>query len=74
MRLHQDWKEILRKAWSIKLILIASFFSGLEVLLPFVQEFLPIHRGVFGFISFVTTIGAVVTRLLVQKDMEKHDG
>lgn len=74
MKLHQDWKNILRKAWSIKLILIAGFFSGLEVLLPFLQDFLPVHRGVFGFLSFVTANGAFVTRLLAQKDLEKHDG
>lgn len=73
MKLHPNWKGILRKAWSIKLIILAGFFSGAEFLLPFL-DFLPIHRGVLGFIGFVIANGAVVTRLLVQKDLEKHDG
>lgn len=72
MKLHQNWKTILRKAWSIKLIILAGFFSGAEVLLPFL-DFLPIHHGILGFIGFVIANAAVVTRLLVQKDMEKHD-
>lgn len=74
MKLHHDWKNILRKAWSIRLILIAGFFSGAEVFLPFLQEFLPVHRGVFGFLSFVTANGAFVTRLLAQKGLEKSNG
>lgn len=74
MRLHPDWKKILRKAWSIKLIILAGFFSGAELALPYLEGLIPVQRGLLALCSFVAANGAFVFRLLAQKDMEKHDG
>ncbi len=73
MNLHPDWKSILRRAWSIRLIFIAGFFSGLEVALPFLQDFLPVRQGAFGLLSFIAANGAFVFRLIAQKNMSKDD-
>jgi len=76
MKLVDDWKRILKRAWSIRLILLAGFFSGLEALIQvatlFIEE-LPIPRGLFAAISFIAANGAFVTRLIAQQNM-KEDG
>lgn len=77
MALNQDWKRILKKAWSIRLIILAGLFSGLEVAYPLVEAFIPAaHRGLFAAVAFVATAGAFVTRLLAQANIPQkanHD-
>lgn len=71
MTLINDWKEIIRKAWSIRLILLAGMFSGLEVIIPYVPELFPqLPRGLFALLSLAATGGAFVTRILAQKNMK----
>lgn len=70
MILIEDWRAVLRRAWSIKLIFIAGFFSGLEVAIPFFEWTMP--RGLFALLSFVTANGAFVARILAQKEV--HSG
>lgn len=65
--LDAEWRGVLRRAWSIRLMILAGLLSGLEVALPMVRDFLPIHPGVFSGLSFFTVGGAFVARLLVQK-------
>jgi hypothetical protein len=59
-----DWRTVLTRAWSIRLALVAGLLSGLEVLLPLMQDFIP--RGPFGAASFVVTVAAVIARLVAQ--------
>lgn len=67
MKLHRDWKLILRKAWSIRLILLAGLLSGIEVALPFIDDRVP--RGVFALWSLVITGAAFVARVVAQKGL-----
>jgi Kef-type K+ transport system membrane component KefB len=67
MMLRKDWKDILKKAWSIRLIVLAGLLSGMELILPLFSEDLP--RGVFAVMSLLATSGAFVSRLLVQRNM-----
>lgn len=75
MNLHHDWKTILKRAWSIKLILLAGFFSGLEALVQvvtlFAGEMSSVPRGLFAILAFVASNGAFVTRLMAQRDLDK---
>ena len=73
MNLHPEWKRIIKKAWSIRWILLAGFFSGLEALLAVVTGFgvtLPIRPGVLAILSFFAANFAFVTRLLAQKELK----
>lgn len=68
MRLVADWRRVLRRAWSIRLMILAGLLSGVEVALPLADGLLPVPAGVFAALSALTTAGAFVARLLAQKD------
>ena len=67
MRLYDNWKEILRKAWSIRFMIIAAVLSGIEVILPFFNESIP--KNVFAALSFVFVSAAFIARLVAQRDV-----
>jgi len=67
-----DWKEITTKAWSFRLMLIASVFAGIEALLPLATEmgwFDQIPVGLVATITFVVIVGAMLSRVLMQTNM-----
>lgn len=67
MRFYDNWREILRKAWSVRLMILAGVLSGVEVVLPLFAHDLP--RGLFAGLSGVTVAAAFVARLVAQKDL-----
>ena len=65
MHLYPNWKEIARRSWSLRFIILAGILSGLEVILPFFSEDIP--RNLFAALSFVAVSAAFVARLVAQK-------
>lgn len=65
IKLYDNWREILRRSWSIRFILLAGLLSGLEVILPFYADAMPRH--IFASLSFACVCGAFVARLVAQK-------
>lgn len=47
MKLVANWRRILRKAWSVRQILLAGVLSGLEVALPCIGDADLIPTGAF---------------------------
>ena len=70
-RLHKDWKRIVTKAWSIRLITLAGLLSGCEIILPLFVDAIP--RNTFAVLSFFATAGAFGARIWAQKNMEDSD-
>ncbi|MEN0116961.1 MAG: hypothetical protein AAGD15_09575 [Agrobacterium cavarae] len=71
-----NWWQVLKRAWSIRWIVLAGLLSGLEVFLPLIDGYIDISRGLFAALSAVATCGAFISRILVQKgttDVEKPD-
>lgn len=66
MRLIDNWRIVLRHAWSIRLMALAALLSGAEVALPFVEPWLPIHEGFLALAAGLTTAAAFVARLVAQ--------
>ena len=66
MKLVNDWQNILKRAWSIRLMIAAGILSGVETILPFFSDALP--RGLFAVLSFGAVAAAFVARLLAQKE------
>lgn len=62
-----QWRTVLRKAWSIRLMLLAGLLSGCEAALPFFAYSMP--PGVFAALSAIVVMAALVARLVVQKDV-----
>lgn len=61
------WRLILRRAWSVRLMLLAGLLTGAEAALPFLGHTLP--RGVFATASGLTVAAAFVARLVAQRDL-----
>lgn len=68
MRLITDARTVLRRAWSVRLGILAGIFSGAEVIVPFFADSMP--RNVFALLSFFTVMGAVVARFIAQPRMK----
>lgn len=68
MMLIPDWKKVLKKAWSVRLMALASFLTGCEAALPYIEPAVP--RGAFALLSFVIISGALLSRFVVQKDLQ----
>lgn len=70
MTLLPDWKQVIRKAWSVKFMVLAALLSGCEVavsiLQPAITESLP--PGVFASLAGLVTAGALVARVLAQTE------
>ena len=68
MNLIPDWKIVARKAWSVRLMAIASVLSGCEAVLPYAEFMLP--RGLFALLSFVIVTLALLARFVAQRDIQ----
>ena len=64
-----DWRNVLRRAWSIRFSLLAAGFSAAEVVVPLFGDVLP--RGAFVLLAFVASIGATVARIVAQPEMNQ---
>ena len=71
MKLLSDWRDVLKRAWSIRLIVLAGILSGLEVILPMVNDQFP--RGLFAVVSLLVTAGAFIARIVAQKNLKDVD-
>lgn len=67
MRFRSNWRLILRKAWSIRLLVIAGLLSATEVVLPLFENDLPKH--LFASLSILSVCVAFVARIVAQKDL-----
>lgn len=64
MTLKDDWKAVLKHAWSIRLGALAALLSGAEVVVPLFADTIP--RNTFALLSFVTVVAAMVARVVAQ--------
>ncbi|CAB4130933.1 hypothetical protein UFOVP121_46 [uncultured Caudovirales phage] len=67
MKLYNNWKDIVRKAWSVRFMAAAGILSGVEVALPYLQDAMP--RGTFAALSGIFVGAAFVARLVAQKEV-----
>lgn len=68
MKLAHNWKEILLKAWSIKFIILAGIFTGLEAVVSFLPTLLPwVQSGYMALMTGLICIAAFFSRIVAQK-------
>ena len=64
-----DWRTVLRRAWSLRLILLAGLLTGCEAVLSAAgTDWLPVPVWARMVILFGVLGAAFVARLLAQKD------
>ncbi len=70
-KLHEDWKHLLRHAWSLRLMALAFVLTCAEVSLPLLQSYmqgvLNIPTGLFAALAGAASAAAMVARLVAQK-------
>ena len=67
MRLTEDWRHVLKHAWSIRFIVLAALLSGVEIVLPMFDDTMP--RGVFAVLTLVVSVAAAIARLVPHPKM-----
>jgi hypothetical protein len=72
-RLIEDWRRVLRRAWSVRLIALAAVLSGLEIALPMLEGVVDIPRGILAGLSGLVTCAALVARLVAQREIGHGD-
>ena len=70
MNLVPEWKWLVRKAWSIRLVVLAGLLSGCEIILPLFMDVFPRH--VFAVLSILAAVGAGVARVMAQPKMDRR--
>jgi len=68
-----NWRRVLARAWSIRLMILGAAFSAAEVALPLLEDVFPLDRGVFAALSGIATAGAFIARLLPQPAISETD-
>ena len=68
MKTVSNWQQILKHAWSIRLMAAAAVLSAAEVALPFIEQFAQIPTGLMAALSALSTAGAFVARIAAQKE------
>lgn len=64
-----NWRQVLKRAWSVRLMLIAGLLSGLEFAIPYLDGYVDIPPRLFALLSGLTVAAAFIARLLAQKDV-----
>lgn len=68
----ENWREILRHAWSVRLMLLAALLSAIEVSIQVLLAFsvkLPIPGGLFAAFAGFVTLAATVARFVAQQKL-----
>ena len=67
MKIISNWREVLRRAWSARLMILAGILSGAEVALPYFTGAVP--QGALAALSSVVVSAAFVARFLAQRNL-----
>lgn len=67
VKLYPNWKQIIRKAWSVRFMTMAAILSACEVVLPLYEDTIP--RNIFASLSFFFVTAAFISRIVAQRDV-----
>lgn len=68
IELIEDWRAVLRKAWSLKFSILAAILGGLEVGVQLVKP-AGIPNGVFAGVASGVSLFAGIARLIAQTEL-----
>jgi hypothetical protein len=67
-KLTPNWRVIVRKAWSMRLLAIAGILTALEAVLPLFTDAVP--RGAFVLLNLIVIPAALVSRVVAQEGLD----
>lgn len=70
-KLIEDWRAVLTRAWSLRFIILAGLFGGVEMALPLFTDSFP--RNIFTAVTVFVCVGGAVSRFWAQPKMKKED-
>ncbi len=70
MKIRRDWRYILNRAWSVRLIMLSAVLEAINMTLPLFSEQTP--RNLFSAMSMSFAVAAAVVRVLNQPGMDRR--
>lgn len=71
MTLHPNWRQILRHAWSVRFLGLAALFDGVNASVPYLDGLLPVPPGMFAALAGLSSVAALISRVVYQETV--HD-
>lgn len=71
MRLVEDWRRVLARAWSVRFMFLATAMSGLAAVWFALADYVPIWLFILG--GVVLPMVALAARLISQKEFRDDD-
>ena len=69
MKLLPEWRAVLVRVWSVRLIAIAVVLDGLSTAFPYLQDTFGLPTGTFAALSGIISAAAILARLVVQDNV-----
>jgi len=63
-----DWHIVLKKAWSIRFIIMSIVFQSTDLLLPIYSD--KFTRGIFSSLSIISAALSFYSKFVVQEDVK----
>ena len=74
LALIEDWRAVLKRAWSFKFSLLAALLGAAEMVVQFYQP-AGIRPGVFAGIAGAVSLASALARLVAQQELSRgNDG
>jgi hypothetical protein len=74
MKLLPDWRRIVRKAWSVKAMILTALFAGGEIALPLLhQSIAEDFQGWCALAAGLCAMGSVILRIMPQAELHESD-
>lgn len=67
MKLIWNWKQVIKKGWSVRFIALTGILTGCEMALPMFSDMIP--RNLFLALALLTSIGALWARIVMQRNV-----
>jgi hypothetical protein len=66
-----NWKDVLARAWSVKLLVLAGVLTGIEAALPLLDGYIDVSRTVFSLVTLIVVAAAFGARFVAQNGLSK---
>lgn len=67
MSVIENWRAVLTRAWSVRLIILAGLLSGAEIAVQLGGNWADLPPGLFSALAGLVSAAALVARLLAQQ-------